>query len=162
MLDLGWLSIHPSWPGSSSSIGCTYVWEPGSVFSPRGEVGVHDVPDGLRANLRVRVALDSRSTASFVPIPGGPLAEMVTEVRHGTTELPESYDDALDRVHAAMILQERGHTNCHRRLISAEEDRGPGLLLLANALSALYPRGSQGKRHVGRHVAGRTRLTCDV
>ena len=33
-----------------------------------------------------------------------------------------------------------------RTLIAAEQDRGPDFLRLANALSALYPRGSQEKR----------------
>lgn len=47
-----------------------------------------------------------------------------------------------DRVPAAMLLQESGHTNALRRPISAEEDRGPEFLRLANPLSALYPRGS--------------------
>lgn len=47
-----------------------------------------------------------------------------------------------DRVHAAMLLQASGHTNDLRRPISAEEDRGPEFLRLANVLSALYPRGS--------------------
>ena len=31
-------------------------------------------------------------------------------------------------------------------LIGAEQDHGPDFLLLANALSALYPRGRQEKR----------------
>ena len=52
----------------------------------------------------------------------------------------------LDRVHAAMLLQASGHANALRTLIAAEEDRGPEFLRLANALSALYPRGSQEKR----------------
>ncbi len=45
-------------------------------------------------------------------------------------------------MHAAMLLQ----ANVLRRLIGAEQDRGPEFLRLANALSALYPRGSQEKR----------------
>ena len=53
---------------------------------------------------------------------------------------------ALDRVHAAMLLQVSGHANALRALIGAEQDRGPDFLRLANALSALYPRGSQEKR----------------
>lgn len=53
---------------------------------------------------------------------------------------------ALDRVHAAMLLQASGHANALRTLISAEQERGPEFLRLANALSALYPRGSQEKR----------------
>ena len=52
----------------------------------------------------------------------------------------------LDRVHAAMLLQASGHANALRALIAAELDRGPDFLRLANALSALYPRGSQEKR----------------
>jgi hypothetical protein len=53
---------------------------------------------------------------------------------------------ALDRVHAAMLLQAGGRTNALRALLKAEQDRGPDFLRLANALSALYPRGSEEKR----------------
>ena len=52
----------------------------------------------------------------------------------------------LDRVHAAMLLQASGHANALRALIGAEQDRSPDFVRLANALSALYPRGSQEKR----------------
>jgi len=52
----------------------------------------------------------------------------------------------LDRVHAAMLLQSGGQANALRALIKAEQDRGPGFLRLANALSALYPKGSEEKR----------------
>ena len=52
----------------------------------------------------------------------------------------------LDRVHAAMLFQASGHANTLRMLIAAEQDRGPDFLRLANALSALYPHGSQEKR----------------
>ena len=52
----------------------------------------------------------------------------------------------LDRIHAGMLLQSSGHTNALRKLIAAEQDRGPGFLRLANALSALYPRWSREKR----------------
>lgn len=52
----------------------------------------------------------------------------------------------LDRVHAAMLLQASGHANALRALIAAEQERGPDFLRLANALSALYVRGSQEKR----------------
>ncbi len=52
----------------------------------------------------------------------------------------------LDRVHAAMLLQASGQTNALRSLIKAEQERGPGFLRLANALSALYPKGSEEKR----------------
>ena len=52
----------------------------------------------------------------------------------------------LDRIHAGMLLQANGHANALRKLIAAEQDRGPGFLRLANALSALYPRWSPEKR----------------
>jgi putative DNA methylase len=53
---------------------------------------------------------------------------------------------ALDRVHAAMLLQSAGKTNALRALLQEETARGPDFLRLANALSALYPRGSEEKR----------------
>ncbi|HOE12823.1 MAG TPA: DUF1156 domain-containing protein [bacterium] len=52
----------------------------------------------------------------------------------------------LDRVHAAMLLQAGGQANALRMLIKSEIDRGPDFLRLANALSALYPKGSEEKR----------------
>jgi putative DNA methylase len=52
----------------------------------------------------------------------------------------------LDRVHAAMLLQTGGRANALRALLEAEQDRGPDFLRLANALSALYPKGSEEKR----------------
>ena len=64
----------------------------------------------------------------------------------GDAEIQALDATALDRVHAAMLLQASGHANALRALITAEQDRGPDFLRLANALSALYPRGSQEKR----------------
>lgn len=55
---------------------------------------------------------------------------------------------ALDRVHAAMLLQAGGHANALRTLILSEQERSPDFLRLSNALSALYPRGSREKRLV--------------
>ena len=52
----------------------------------------------------------------------------------------------LDRVHAAMLLQSGGRSQALRTLLTEEMARGPGFLHLANALSALYPRGSEEKR----------------
>lgn len=54
----------------------------------------------------------------------------------------------LDRVHAAMLLQSAGRTKALRALLKAEQDRGADFLRLANALSALYPTGSEEKRLV--------------
>ena len=52
----------------------------------------------------------------------------------------------LDRVHAAMLLQAGGRTNALRALLKAEQERGSDFLRLANAFSALYPKGSEEKR----------------
>ena len=52
----------------------------------------------------------------------------------------------LDRVHTGMLLQAGGRSNALRALVNAEQERGPDFLRLSNALSALYPRGSEEKR----------------
>ncbi|MFQ5902409.1 MAG: hypothetical protein ACE5JO_01850 [Candidatus Binatia bacterium] len=52
----------------------------------------------------------------------------------------------LDRLHAAMLLQASGRANALRALLRAEQERGPDFLRLANALSALYPKGDEEKR----------------
>ena len=64
----------------------------------------------------------------------------------GDAELQSLDATTLDRVHAAMLLQSSGQANALRKLIAAEQDRGPDFLRLANALSALYPKGSEEKR----------------
>ena len=61
-------------------------------------------------------------------------------------ELQSLNATTLDRLHAAMLLQSSGHASALRALIAAEQERSPAFLRLANALSALYPRGSQEKR----------------
>ena len=64
----------------------------------------------------------------------------------GDAELQAVDATTLDRLHAAMLLQANGHANALRALISAEQERGSDFLRLANALSALYPRGAREKR----------------
>jgi adenine-specific DNA methylase len=65
----------------------------------------------------------------------------------GDLELQTNWQaTTLDRVHAAMLLQAAGQTNALRALLAAERERGPDFLRLANALSALYPTGSEEKR----------------
>lgn len=54
----------------------------------------------------------------------------------------------LDRVHAAMLLQSSGRANALRALLKSEVERGPDFIRLANALSALYPSGTDEKRLV--------------
>ncbi len=63
----------------------------------------------------------------------------------GNTEITLSAT-TLDRVHAAMLLQASGRSQALRNLLRAEQERGPDFLRLANALTALYPRGSEEKR----------------
>ncbi len=65
-----------------------------------------------------------------------------------TTEPLETSTQAttLDRVHAAMLMQDSGRSRALRTLLKAELERGPDFLRLANALSALYPRRSEEKR----------------
>jgi putative DNA methylase len=70
---------------------------------------------------------------------GAPADEALTAPRGATT---------LDRVHTAMLLQAAGRAAALRALLTAEVERGPDFLRLANALSALYPGGSEEKRLV--------------
>ena len=76
----------------------------------------------------------------------GPGGRPASELPAVDTILEAPETTALDRVHAAMLLQAGGHANALRALIVSEQDRGPDFLRLSNALSALYPRGSREKR----------------
>jgi len=69
---------------------------------------------------------------------GGQVSDEALETRREAT--------TLDRVHAALLLQKMGRTNALRGLLKAEQERGPDFIRLANALSALYPRGSEQRR----------------
>jgi len=60
----------------------------------------------------------------------------------------------LDRLHTAMLLQASGRTNALRALLSAEQERGPDFVRLSNALSALYPQGSEEKRLLDAMLLG--------
>ncbi len=85
----------------------------------------------------VTVPKDEIGGRSWRRLTGGVSDEMSQASKQATT---------LDRLHAAMLLQAGGQTNALRALLRAEQDRGPGFLRLANALSALYPKGSEEKR----------------
>ena len=89
-------------------------------------------PD-LEAAPKVRGRGRSRDTLGGVYVSD----ESLAAAREATT---------LDRVHAAMLLQAGGRTNALRALLKAEQERSPDFLRLANAFSALYPRGSEEKR----------------
>ena len=69
---------------------------------------------------------------------GAPVSDETLKTRREAT--------TLDRVHAAMLLQQGGRANALQALLKAEQERGPNFLRLANSLSALYPRESEEKR----------------
>lgn len=54
----------------------------------------------------------------------------------------------LDRLHTAMLLQANGATAALKGFLAEEHGRGPDLERLANALTALYPRGTEERRLV--------------
>jgi adenine-specific DNA methylase len=93
--------------------------EPGEVAAP--EVRVR----GRRRNTRPRSRTES-------------------EAEHGVPRGATT----LDRVHTAMLLQAAGRANALRALLRSEVERGPDFLRLANALAALYPKGSEERRLV--------------
>jgi putative DNA methylase len=66
----------------------------------------------------------------------------------GSEETQPIMVTTLDKVHAAMLLQDNGQTNALRVLIKSEMERGQDFLRLANSLSALYPKGCDEKRLV--------------
>jgi len=112
-----------------------------------GEEGAHAVAVRIEAEASV-------SPQQFLFPDMDPVAARPKRSRRRKSRVSVS-DDALrtheeattlDRVHAAMLLQASGRTNALRALVEAEQQRGPQFLRLANALSALYPRGSEEKR----------------
>lgn len=94
----------------------------------------------------------TRQLTLFSDQEGLPAAKPRGRTRRAGMDLSEDAPAArpeattLDRVHAAMLLQAGGRTNALRALLKAEQERGPYFLRLANALSALYPKGSEEKR----------------
>lgn len=64
----------------------------------------------------------------------------------GTPMRREGGWTTLDRVHTAMLLQSAGRSGPLRAFLTTELKRGPQFSLLANALSALYPKESEEKR----------------
>jgi len=113
-----------------------------------GEEGAESVADQIERNPKVTPQLSlfpdtpadrtrsirGRGRSSRRTVPSGEALQTRREV---TT---------LDRVHAAMLLQSAGRANALRELLKGEHERGPEFERLANALSALYPKGSEEKR----------------
>ena len=110
-----------------------------------GESGIAPAADEMEATVNISPQL------SLFPEDAPPVRGRARRRRRsatpteGDTELKLSAT-TLDRVHAAMLLQASGRSQALRNLLRAEQERGPGFLRLANALTALYPRGSEEKR----------------
>jgi len=100
-------------------------------------------PDERQPELRVR----GRGARRGRKAPGGSTQSSGSGagISDDTLTAPQEAT-TLDRVHAAMLLQASGRTNALRTLVKAEQERSPDFLRLANALSALYPKGSEEKR----------------
>ncbi len=73
-------------------------------------------------------------------------ARTAREQKPPSTSNPRRTWTTLDRVHRAMLLQASGETQRLRTMIQREQNLSPDFMRLANALSALYPRGSEEKR----------------
>jgi len=111
--------------------------------------------DGAQA---VAARLEQQVTVGTNPLQGMLFPDMrlsdapAIRTKRGRVDLSDeslaaaSEATTLDRVHAAMLLQAGGRTNALRALLKAEQERGPDFLRLANAFSALYPKGSEEKR----------------
>ena len=105
---------------------------------------------GASADWIERDPTASLTPSLFPEIDGAPEFRVLgpggRNIHNRDPELQHTDATTLDRVHAAMLLQDSGYSNALRSLIVTEQERGPDFLRLANALSALYPRGSQEKR----------------
>ena len=106
-----------------------------------GEDGAASAADWIESD-----ANPSRQLSLFPDGERGPRRPRARSILNSDAELQTQGATTLDRLHAAMLLQASGHAGALRALIHAEQERGPTFLRLANALTALYPRGSQEKR----------------
>ena len=110
-----------------------------------GEAGADSIADEIESNAA------SSGQLSLFPDEAPTIRGRARRGRRAATAAVDDTENrrnatTLDRVHAAMLLQASGRTEALRNLIRAEQDRGPDFLRLSNALSALYPRGSEEKR----------------
>ena len=106
-----------------------------------GEDGAASTADWIESD-----ANPDRQLSLFPDGERGPRRPRARSILNSDAELQTQGATTLDRLHAAMLLQASGHAGALRALIHAEQERGPTFLRLANALTALYPRGSQEKR----------------
>ena len=141
-------------------------WERRTIETKKGVVRLLPVAErakqlfGERGSQAVATWLEQAAGAGADPLQGMLFPERQEGPRASVRERPPRYGDVdgpddersvagattLDRVHTGMLLQAGGSTNALRALVQTEQERGPDFLRLANALSALYPRGSDEKR----------------
>jgi hypothetical protein len=116
-----------------------------------GEAGASLTADRIEAQAKrsPQATFDFMVAESAVPqIKGRGKRKSPTEAVSDESLKSHRAATTLDRVHAAMLLQASGRANALRALLKSEIDRGPDFLRLSNALSALYPPGSDEKRLV--------------
>jgi putative DNA methylase len=116
-----------------------------------GEDGAQAIADKLESSTEesLQLALFSGSQEGAAPQIKGRGRQRKSGVSVSEESLKEHRGaTTLDRVHAVMLLQASGRANALRALLKAEVERSPDFLRLANALSALYPKGSEEKRLV--------------
>jgi putative DNA methylase len=111
------------------------------LFGDEGAAGLADRIELAPASAR-QLELFPEARDAAEPQPRGRRRRFATAAAHSA--VPQA--TTLDRVHAAMLLQASGRTNGLRALLAAEQERGPDFLRLGNALTALYPQGSEEKR----------------
>ena len=142
-------------------------WERRTIETKKGVVRLLPVAEratrlfGEQGSQAVAAWLEQEAGAGTNPLQGLLFPDRQEGAAGAVRERPPRYGDVdraddrsaagpgattLDRVHTGMLLQAGGRTNALRALVQAEQERGPDFLRLANALSALYPRGSNEKR----------------
>ena len=153
-------------------------WERRVIETKKGVVRLLPITEratglfGERGSQAVAAWLEEGARAGTDPLQGllfpdrpesGAVAVRERPPRYGDVEAADGGSDAggakgaqttLDRVHTGMLLQASGQANTLRALAQAEQERGPDFLRLANALSALYPRGSEEKRLLDAMLLG--------
>ena len=143
------LGIHlPEWEGriietSKGVVRLMAVTERGKQLF--GEPGAGSLADAIEASPLSVAQLTLFPEVTPAVRGRGRRRRRTATVTTGDLEAPIEAT-TLDRVHAAMLLQASGRSRALRNLLKAEQERGPDFLRLANALSALYPRGSEEKR----------------
>jgi putative DNA methylase len=111
------------------------------LFGEAGAAGLADRIERTPTSAR-QLELFPEGRDATEPQPRGRRRRFVTAAAQSAV----TQATTLDRVHAAMLLQASGRTNALRALLAAEQERGPDFVRLSNALSALYPQGSDEKR----------------